>query len=149
MKRSIIILLLFSSHLFAQKTNVFRIDSIPQKGILLDKNWKWHTGDNPDFAKADFDDSSWKAIDPTNDIMSLPQISKNGDISWLRLTLVVDSILKDQLVMMIQQSGASEIYLNGKKIHSFGVLSKTPENIKAWSYFYPRPVAFPVEKGSV
>ncbi len=48
----------------------FRIDSLPQQGILLDKGWKWHAGDNPDFAKADFDDSAWESIDPTKDIVN-------------------------------------------------------------------------------
>ncbi len=49
---------------FAQ---VFRIDSLPEQGILLDKGWKYQAGDNPDWAKADFDDSKWESIDPTKE----------------------------------------------------------------------------------
>lgn len=60
--------------LIAQKADFFPIDSLPTEGVVLNKNWKWHTGDNPEWAKLDFDDSSWENIDPTKDIMDLPQI---------------------------------------------------------------------------
>ena len=92
MKNLLTFILLTSISLgsWAQK-EAFRIDSIPTKGILLDKGWKWHAGDNPDFAKPDFDDSKWESIDPTKDIMELPQIPRNGQISWLRLKFKIDT----------------------------------------------------------
>ena len=94
--RTLILFFLFvTSYALAQKSENLSIDSIPNMGILLDKGWKWHAGDNPDFAKADFDDSAWENIDPTKDIFNLPQVSKNGDIFWLRLPLIfLDSTLK-------------------------------------------------------
>ncbi len=49
----------------AQKSDVVNIDSLPPQGILLEKGWKWHTGNNPNFAKANFDDSKWENIDPS------------------------------------------------------------------------------------
>ena len=87
MKKLTLFLILLSFNAFTQKSEVFCIDSLPTEGVLLDKNWKFHVGDNPDFAKPDFDDSTWTPIDPTKDIMDLPQIPKNGQIGWLRLTL--------------------------------------------------------------
>jgi hypothetical protein len=73
-------------------TTVFQIDSLPltPQGVLLDKGWKWHAGDKPDWARADFDDSKWENIDPSKDIMYLPQVRKAG-IGWLRLNLHVDN----------------------------------------------------------
>ncbi|MCU0339045.1 MAG: hypothetical protein MUE30_04115 [Spirosomaceae bacterium] len=68
--KSLTLTLLFAlicGFVFAQKTAVFKIDSLPTQGILLDKGWKWHGGDNPEFAKPDFDDSAWEGIDPTKD----------------------------------------------------------------------------------
>ena len=46
----------------------------------------------------------------------------------------------------MNQAGASEIYLNGKLIHQFGVISTNPNNIKA---FNPNnmPESFPVSEG--
>jgi len=31
--------------------------------LNFDAGWVMHTGDNPDWAKAEFDDSEWKAIE--------------------------------------------------------------------------------------
>ena len=129
-----LLLALICSFGFSQKQEVFRIDSLPKQGILLDKGWKWHAGDNPDWAKADFDDSKWENIDPTIDIFDLPQVSKQGAIFWLRLPLLLsDSASKESLIMTIRQSGASELFLNGKLLERIGVLSKDKSQIKAYS----------------
>ena len=133
---------------FAQNGNTFQINSLPTEGVLLDKGWKFQMGDNPDFAKTDFDDSAWENIDPTKDIFDLPQIPKTGQICWLRLRLSVDSAINTQLVMMIEQSGASEIYLNGKLIHSLGILSKNVAEIKAYSPLR-EPIEFPIKTGTL
>ena len=94
MKKLLILSLLTIFHFGVYAQNeVFRIDSIPQQGILLDKGWKFHAGDNPDFAKPDFDDSKWERIDPTQSILDLPQIQK-ADIVWFRFHINIDSSLK-------------------------------------------------------
>ena len=36
--------------------NVYQIDSIPAKGIIIDKGWKYQLADNFTWAKTDFDD---------------------------------------------------------------------------------------------
>ena len=131
---------------FAQ---VFRIDSLPATGILLNKGWTYHAGDNPAWANPDFDDSHWQAIDPTKDIFELPQLDKTaGKIGWFRLRLLVDSSLNRQLVIEISQSGASEIYLNGRLIHQLGVLITKPDRIDA---FNPnrKPISFPISKEKI
>ena len=114
---------------FAQ---VFRIDSLPPQGILLDKGWKWHAGDNPDWAKPAFDDSKWEKIDPTKDVYFLPQIRKQA-VGWLRIHLTVDSTLVNKaLAFQIKQTAASEIFLNGKFLQSCGIVSHQPDKIKAF-----------------
>ena len=143
MKNLSFTLLCLSFNTFAQQSDVFPIDSLPTEGVLLDKNWKWHVGDNPDFAKPDFDDSAWTPIDPTKDIMDLPQMPKNGQIGWLRLTLSLDSSINYPLVLMIEQVGASEIFLNGTLIHRFGIVSAHPKQIKGFEPL-SKPFAFPV-----
>jgi len=116
------------------QSEVFRIDSIPSQGILLDKGWKWHAGDNPDFAKPDFDDSKWEAIDPTKDVMDLSQIPRNGKIGWLRLKLKIDTSLTNSLIgASINQLGASEVYIDGKFLIKFGSISLNPNKIEAYN----------------
>ncbi len=101
---------------FAQ---TFIIDSLPKQGILLDKGWKWHAGDNPEWAKADFDDLAWTPIDATQDIGDLSQIF-DSKIKWLRLDFEVKSKFTEQVGLSINQVGASEIYLNGRLVKQIG-----------------------------
>ncbi len=140
MKRYIIVLLLYSFSAISQ-TPVFKIDSIPTEGILLDKGWKWHAGDNPDFAKPDFDDSHWESIDPTKDADDLPQIKKVG-IGWIRINLKLDSTLKNTILSLYTYQGiASEFYYNGLFIGNFGRVSQNPDEVKAFfSFNYLKPV---------
>ncbi|MDX2071828.1 MAG: hypothetical protein SFV55_25570, partial [Haliscomenobacter sp.] len=109
------------------------IDSLPPQGILLDKGWKWHAGDNPDYAKADFDDSSWESIDPSQDVMDLKQISKEGKIAWLRLHFTIPKTDEKQLLMIVKHIVASEIYLNGKLVKKLGEVSPEYEKEEKYS----------------
>lgn len=122
------LLLLFYSIGFAQQDNTFRIDSLPPQGILLDKGWKWHTGDNPNFAKIDFDDSKWESIDPTKDIHEFPALF-DSQVRWLRLTLHVTQQLPHPLGLSVNQATGSQVYLNGKIIQTIGQVD-TP-NVQA------------------
>jgi two-component system, NtrC family, sensor kinase len=139
MRYLFLFILFISSCSFAQRSGVssdtiFHIDSLPANGLLLNKGWKWHAGDNPEWAKPEFNDSKWENIDPMKDIFDLPKVSKQGDIFWLRLPLLVsESASKEALIMTIRQSGASEVFLNGKLIQRIGVLSKDKSQIKAFS----------------
>jgi two-component system, NtrC family, sensor kinase len=144
----IIYFYLFSFLCVAQRAEIFRIDSFPEQGVLLNKNWKWIAGDNPDFAKRNFDDSVWESIDPTKEVVSLPEFSKEGQIYWIRLSLSVDKSIEQPLMMSVSQIGASEIYLNGKLIHTFGIIQNDPQQVKAFDP-HDRPLSFPVSQDSI
>ncbi len=126
---------------------VIHIDSLPAEGFLLDKGWKFQAGDNPDYANADYDDSKWQSINPTLDIHDLPQGTKSG-ICWLRLHVVIDSsLLGEQLALIITQSVASEIYLNGRLLYKFGTVSANQKEIKAYDPL-GMPFSFPLDKNT-
>jgi hypothetical protein len=115
-----------------KEDSVFRIEKIPTEGILLDKGWKFHVGDEMPWANSEFEDNDWQPINPTLEIQDLPQIPKSG-FCWFRLHLSIDSNLsKNQLALLIQQSGASEIYLNGRLIQKFGILNSDLKQIEAY-----------------
>ena len=56
--------------------SIITIDTLPQKGFVLDKNWKWHAGDNPAWADPEFDDSGWSDVNPTDDVGNIPQLTQ-------------------------------------------------------------------------
>ena len=102
---------------------VFQLQKVNERGIILDKGWKFHAGDDPGWAKPGYDDTNWEKIDPTDELHHLPQV-KNAGIGWLRLTMHVDSsLINERLTMITSVLGAAEIYLNGQLIYSFGTVS--------------------------
>ncbi len=143
MRQLLLLLFLCPLLLSAQKTDIFRIDSLPTEGVQLNKGWKFHAGDNPVWAKADFDDSAWTPIDPTKDIAALPEIF-NAQIKWLRLDFEVKNKLPNPLGIAINQAGASEIYLNGHLIHQFGHFDTDSTKVKAYDPLQI-PIYFPAD----
>ncbi len=150
---SVFILFFFNQYIYCQYSNsgifkqpnpsVFHISNIPTKGVVLDKNWKFHAGDLLDCAKPDFDDSQWQNVNPTHDIYDLPKL-KDAGVGWFRIHLYIDSSLFEKsLAIMIQQMGASEIYLNGNKIYSFGNISNNQNQISTFDPLnIPAPIYF-------
>jgi two-component system NtrC family sensor kinase len=149
MKLVLIFLLLLPLTLLSQNTSVFRLTAKGEKNtkfasgwIALDSGWKFKAGDNPEWAMPDFGDSSWQPITLFQDLNVLTQIPKN-DIAWFRLRLIADSTMNRQLVMRVYQTGASEVYLNGKQIHQLGTVSSNPDSVK---YYSPNSInlSFPI-----
>ena len=103
--------------------NTLTITSLPPEGLLLDKHWKYQAGDDIAWAEQNFDDRAWQSINPTDDIHDLPLLWQN-QIGWLRLCFTIDSALSEEsLALMVEQIGASEIYLNGRLIKRYGQFS--------------------------
>ena len=111
----------------ASADTVINISNIPEQGLLLDKGWKFHAGDNPAWVKSKVVDDGWKSINPAQDIYFLPQVRK-AEIGWFRLKLHIDSsLVNESLAFNLYQAGASEIYLNGRLIYSLGIVNKDYE----------------------
>ena len=128
MRKSFLLFLLISiltGKCFSQESaQIFQLDSIPaQTGIILNEGWKFHVGDDPQWAKVGFDDASWKLVNPAAMLHKLPTVKKAG-IVWFRLKMKVDSsLMNERLAMELNTQGASEIYLNGELIYRFGTVS--------------------------
>ena len=135
----LLFLVLSSSAGLAQ--SVVRVDILPPQGLSLDKGWMWHAGDNPDWAKPAFDDSQWETIDPTKDIMALPAVRRAGT-GWFRLHLVISpSVLTEPLALLLAQTGASDVYVNGRLLYHFGQIDTNGQTTRTYN---PRgtPVSF-------
>src|SRR5215210_6383529 len=96
----LLFLICFFGKSFSQdnNNNTTHLTKFPPEGILLDKGWKFQTGDDTEWARSEYDDSKWQPINPTLDIHdSLPQIPRSG-IVWFRLHLFVDTAINNELV---------------------------------------------------
>src|SRR2546423_1588182 len=128
-----------------QPDTIATIAKLPPEGLTLDKGWKFHAGDDIKWAGTDFDDAKWDTIHPEKDVYFLPQVRKAG-ICWFRLKLHIDSSLFNKtFAMIVQQSGASEIYLNGKRIYTLGKVGTGPDNNSI--RLIGKPLAFKLDQG--
>lgn len=125
-------ILFFFQHVIAQTESVFRVDSLEVVSfgeqsavhrLSIDKFWKYHKGDDSIWALPDYDDKNWQPLSSNLFIDSISEETFSG-IGWFRVHLLVDSSLLDKTFgLLIHQVGASEIFLDGKLIHTFGVIN--------------------------
>src|ERR1700761_5799187 len=94
-----ILLPVFAFGAIDQDTTI-TIDKMPYEGYLVDKGWKFHPGDDINYSKTGYDDSSWKSIDPTMDICDLPKEAQTG-IGWLRIHVAISKALTKPLFIWI------------------------------------------------
>ncbi len=92
-----------------------------QDEIYLPNNlWQYHPGDNAAWAEPEFDDSSWELINPELRPKELPETGWPG-VGWFRHHIVVDSaLINKSLGLVIWQAGATQLYLDGILIYTFG-----------------------------
>ena len=130
-------------------TATIRIDHLPENGLLLQKGWRYHAGDNPAWARPDFDDSAWDTLNPTRPRRELPRAAQTG-ISWLRLRFRLgDSLRWHDLLVNSKEIGATEVYLNGRLVQRHGALAADPARVQPGGRFLPPgavPAAGPAEQ---
>jgi signal transduction histidine kinase len=116
---------------YSQSSDVAILDtSLNSQWTMLSKDWRYQKGDNIEWSKQGYDDTSWPMMTSSN--LNMPDsntILKRGEIGWFRKRLKADNNLNDALVLKIYQTGASEIYLDGKLIHKLGVVSNNPKEV--------------------
>lgn len=117
MKSKVIFILLFSMIQFVGST------SLPIKdGIDFPKQWKFQTGDRPEYSKPDFDDKAWKTIQIGKTWEAQGDADYDG-IAWYRVSVVIPSTLKNNhsyfksVPLSLGKIDDDDVtYLNGKKI---------------------------------
>ena len=104
--------------------------TVPLGGSVLDKGWKFRAGDDSAYARPGYDDAGWAPINPNQLPGQLPKLA-GVRVGWLRLRLVVaDSLRGRALVLLFQQTGASEVYLNGRLLYRYGRVSADPAQVR-------------------
>ncbi len=104
--------------------------------IALHDGWRFSDKDSLAFADSSFDDSRWEIRGSEMRLSTYPRPSFNG-IGWFRLQFIADtSIVNTPLVFTITHLGASEIYLNGQLIRSFGKIDGADSS----TYYDPQEI---------
>jgi two-component system, NtrC family, sensor kinase len=117
--------------------------------ILLDKGWKYRMGDDPAFASNSYDDREWKTINPTMDVHDSSSHEAVKGIGWLRLHFKLQSkTINNTLALIVHQSVASEIFLNGRKIATYGVIDQEQSQVKEFDPIW-KPIALSFSNDSI
>jgi hypothetical protein len=87
------------------------------------KGWLIHAGDDPAYARADFDDSQWMTVDVSSDSPHETLHGAQPSVVWYRLHVKVSPTDRDFAVEEWNLSHAFEIYANGKPLLKTGSFS--------------------------
>ena len=105
--------------------------------VPLDQLWIYHKGDNPTWSNLDLDDSRWSEIESKLNLNEIPDTVFEG-ICWFRTKFKIDSTLVNKpLGLVVAQSGASEIYIDGKLVANYGTVGLNKETELA---YHPGPM---------
>jgi two-component sensor histidine kinase len=105
-----------------------------KKGMLSLKfkgAWRYQKGDDIKWADPDFDDSQWHPMAPDNlRAYDIPDSLWQG-YGWWRLSFTADSAIYEQVSHLYFRGwGAAEVFLDGKKVHTYGLFSNQPQDEK-------------------
>jgi signal transduction histidine kinase len=113
---------LLSAAALESQRNAFGFSGLPYYDAEK-LNWRFHSGDNADWAKAEFADSTWAKASPstiTDDANRSPEFAR-ARIGWFRLHIRADSSLHKQSIMLVLSLfGAAEVYVDGNVVGQYG-----------------------------
>ena len=113
--------------------------------LLLKEGWRYSSGDQAEWADPGFDDSSWDTFTYLPDPWTQPENIDWTGVGWLRLRLKFDSTLSVlPLALHYFQIGAGEIYMDGKKIKSFGKVGDSAETEETHIVSINHPEIIPI-----
>jgi len=89
------------------------------------KDWRYHPGDDPAWADPEFDDSDWHLALPSLENVDQVPGGWTG-IGWFRRKIRATPEFGNSAGIFMGQAGASEIYLDGDLVATFGKVSTDP-----------------------
>lgn len=109
--------------------------------IYISDTWLFKAGDNHSWADLQYNDSTWQETSTYLGQSELSFIDWQG-IGWFRFHFKVDSSLVGYPLALIseQHYGASEIYLDGKKLYDIGEVSVFADDNVPHRDNRPRPL---------
>ena len=114
--------------------DTIRIDRLPATGLLLQRGWRYHAGDDLAWSRPDFDDRGWDTLTAARTGQPLPARVLAGS-GWFRLRLRLgDSLLQQALGLQTEPVLAGfEVYSNGRRIGRYGTYSPDPVRVRTGS----------------
>ncbi|MCF8449774.1 MAG: hypothetical protein K9G49_07880 [Taibaiella sp.] len=127
---------------FGKKAVQINKDSLERHlSFPIEDNWLFREADSPGMASPDYNDDGWDVVNSQlylQDDNKKPYYQFNS-VGWFRYHFIADSSIVDvPLGLAIEQLGASEIYLDGENITTFGKIAGKNNSV----YYNPQSIPF-------
>ncbi|HUZ04561.1 MAG TPA: beta galactosidase jelly roll domain-containing protein, partial [Acidobacteriaceae bacterium] len=113
----VLLLILCASNVLRAQT--FSLITGHEPVASLDGLWRFHTGDNPQWANPNFDDSQWPLL-RSNESWSTQGYPGYGGYAWYRFTVQVPDGSKPYSLLLGQARTGYQVFLDGKFLGSYG-----------------------------
>lgn len=138
---SVLALIFFYVSIPASFAQLPHLESNQAKEGLLElkfkDSWRYHPGDNMDWANPNFDDTNWHIINPTNlKAYQMPDSLWRG-YGWWRISFTADpQLIKGIERLYFSTWGAAEVYLDGELVATYGDFSPDSQQEKTYTPDY-------------
>ncbi len=110
------------------------------------EGWRFHSGDDMQWADPGFDDSEWMLLKPSGLFDPIPDSLWQG-YGWFRYRFAADSTIYNKIrYLYFFTWGAADVFLDGQSVKSYGKFSTNPDDeIRNMPFgkFYPPVVLTP------
>ncbi len=133
-----------SEKLFVASDSLFNDNGIIYLGSR--EGWRFHPGDDMNWANPEFDDSDWMFYKPTGLTEPIPDSLWNG-YGWFRYRFSADSSAYASIShLYFSTYGAAEVYLDGKLVQKYGIFSTNLQDEKRYiNRIFPAVLLLPAE----
>lgn len=126
MRRPLLVLFLLLGSVLSLKAQSFDASQWNQGVTTITAPWRFHPGDDPAWASASFDDSSWALLE-TGKYWGVQGYSGLKGYAWYRLRLKLPATTQPLGIDIGHINSAAEIYVDGKLVGTNGIMRPKPE----------------------
>jgi hypothetical protein len=141
MRSARIALLLLCASVLPVRSQIFDASQWSHGVTSIEALWRFHTGDNPQWASPDFDDSSWPLLTSGKDWSQQGYRGYSG-YAWYRLRLKLPATTEPLAVNIGHINSAAELYVDGQLIGANGIMRPEPDwSMQLKANAFPLPPA--------
>ena len=139
MKRILVLISTILCGCLAAPGQTFDLQTQRSPIASLDGMWRFHPGDDPAWAKPDFDDSKWALLRSDQDwgVQGYPKLS---GVAWYRIEVRVPKDLPRVAVLVPMIMTCYQVFADGKLIGTVGKMPPNRMPYRAWKIeYFPLP----------
>ena len=141
MRSAWLVLLLLCASVLTLRAQTFDASQWSRGVTTIDALWRFHAGDDPQWASPNFDDSSWPLLN-TGSYWSAQGYRGYSGFAWYRLRLKLPATTEPLAINIGHINSAAELYVDGQLIGANGIMRPKPEwSMQLEANAFPLPPA--------